>query len=329
MFDFTSYLINSALRFQNKHNLHQIKHEKQGNNDYLCRMKQQEEITIQTLANNEDIQIGYSDNDIVVVDSIQQFAEVKSAHVSMNAIVICTSGKVQAQMNGIQMELHKNQVAIVPQNVTVTDVMVSPDFNLKAMFLTNRILQSFLREKMNIWNETMYIHRLHIVTMDEDEIMFYTHFYDMLTLTIAKGKDNPLHTDIIQSLLRAAILALCGAMKLLLLPETGNERGNEQHFQRFLDLLHSSDVKHRTVNDYANELCISPKYLTAICKKNSGKTANEWITEQVLEDIRYYLRQTDLSIKQICDRLAFPNPSFFGKYVKDHFGMTPLQFRRK
>ena len=63
------------------------------------------------------------------------------------------------------------------------------------------------------------------------------------------------------------------------------------------------------------------------CKKNSGKTANEWITEHVLEDIRYYLRQTDLSIKQICDKLAFPNPSFFGKYVKDHFGMTPLEFR--
>ena len=30
-------------------------------------MKQHEEVTFQTLANNEDIQIGYSDNDIVVV----------------------------------------------------------------------------------------------------------------------------------------------------------------------------------------------------------------------------------------------------------------------
>ena len=308
-------------------------------------MKQHEEVTIQTLADNEDIQIGYSDNDIVVVDSIQQFTEVNTAHVSMNAIVICTSGKVQAQMNGIQMELHKNQVAIVPQNVTVTDVMISPDFNLKGMFLTNRILQSFLREKMNIWNDMMFIHRHYIVTMDEDEILFYTHFYDMLTLAIAKGKDNPLHTDVIQSLLRSAVLALCGAMKMKLSadssPLSARPEGalssestltsqlsiGKSHFQRFLDLLHSSDVKRHTVEAYASELCISPKYLTAVCKKNSGKTANEWITEQVLEDIRYYLRQTDLSIKQICDRLGFPNPSFFGKYVKDHFGMTPMEFR--
>ena len=290
-------------------------------------MKQHEEVTFQTLADNEDVQIGYSDNDIVVVDSIQQFEEINTAHVAMNAVVICTNGKVQAQMNGIQMELHKNQVAIVPKNVTVTDVMISPDFNLKALFLTNRILQSFLREKMNIWNDMMYIHRQHIVAMDEDEILFYTHFYDMLTLAIERCKENPYHTEIIQALLRSAILGLCGAMKWMLSANNHETHMTDGHFQRFLDLLHSTDVKHRTVEAYANDLCISPKYLTAICKKNSGKTANEWITEHVLEDIRYYLKQTDLSIKQICDRLGFPNPSFFGKYVKDHFGMTPLNFR--
>ncbi len=113
-----------------------------------------------------------------------------------------------------------------------------------------------------------------------------------------------------------------------MLSQVGNELStlnhkqstSQSHFQRFLDLLHANDVKRHTVEAYASEL-------TAVCKKNSGKTANEWITEQVLEDIRYYLRQTDLSIKQICDKLAFPNPSFFGKYVKDHFGMTPLEFR--
>ena len=307
-------------------------------------MKQYEEVTFQTLADNEDVQIGYSDEDIVVVDSIQQFTETRTAHVSMNAVVICTSGRVQAQMNGIQMELHKNQVAVIPQNVTVTDVMISPDFNLKAMFLTNRILQSFLREKMSIWNDMMYIHRHHVVTMDEDEILFYTHFYDMLTLAIERGKENPYHTEIIQALLRSAILGLCGAMKWMLTQadsklSTENHHCNatlskrelstgKSHFQRFLDLLHSSKIKRHTVDAYASELCISPKYLTVVCKKNSGKTANEWITEQVLEDIRYFLRQTDLSIKQICDRLGFPNPSFFGKYVKDHFGMTPMEFRK-
>jgi len=297
-------------------------------------MKQQEEITIQALANNEDFKIGYSDNEIVIVDSIQQFAETCNAHVAMNAIVICTSGKAQAQMNGVQMEFRKNQVGIIPQNVMITDVMISPDFNLRGIFLTNRILRSFLNEKISVWNDMMYIHRQHVVTMDEDETLFYTHFYDMLTLAVEKGKENPFHTEIIQSLLRSAILGLCGEMKWMLAQtdsklSTLNDKQSttQSHFQRFLDLLHTTDVKHRTVEAYANDLFISPKYLTTICKKNSGKTANEWITEHVIEDIRYYLKQTDLSVKQICNQLGFPNPSFFGKYVKDHFGMTPIEFR--
>ncbi|MBR1622282.1 MAG: AraC family transcriptional regulator [Prevotella sp.] len=92
--------------------------------------------------------------------------------------------------------------------------------------------------------------------------------------------------------------------------------------------MNTSHVKHRPVEYYASELCISPKYLSVICKNNSGKTANEWIREHVLEDIRYYLRNTDYSIKEICNQLGFPNPSFFGKYVKEHFGVTPAQFRR-
>ena len=248
----------------------------------------------------------------------------------MSPAVFCVKGRVQGLMNGLPMELHENQVAIVPPNVMITSIMVSPDFNLKAMFFTNSILQSFLREKMNIWNEVMYVHRLHILTIEKrEDMLFFTHFYEMLSLFIERGGDNPYSTDIIQSLLRAAVLALCAKLKEKLPAKEisyDSHTGNN-HFQRFLDLLSNSSTKHRTVASYADELCISPKYLSAICKKNSDKTATEWIREHVLEDIRYYLRQTDLSIKQVSDELQFPNPSFFGKYVKEHFGMTPSQLR--
>nr|WP_314996334.1 helix-turn-helix domain-containing protein [uncultured Prevotella sp.] len=45
--------------------------------------------------------------------------------------------------------------------------------------------------------------------------------------------------------------------------------------------------------------------------------------------ITNYLRTTDLSVKEISHRLGFPNTSFFGKYVKDHLGCSPLEYRRK
>ena len=284
---------------------------------------------LQTLTDNKDIHIGYSDKDIVIIDSIQKFAEISSAHVSMSAITICTSGKVQGTISGQRIELHQNQVAVIPQNVIVTDLMVSPDFNLKAMFLSNNIIQSFLCEKMGVWNKIMYMHELHILTMADEDIQLYIRFYDLLQSFFNKPADMPFRTDVIQSLLRGAVLGICGLLSRMA-PSMVCEQepaSSNTHFQRFLELLHSEHSKRHTVEYYANELCISPKYLSFLCKKQSGKTANEWITEHTMEEIRYYLKQTDLSFKQICDQLGFPNPSFFGKYVKDHFGMTPGQFR--
>ena len=287
------------------------------------------DITIQSLTEIEDIQISYLDKDIVLVDSIQKYVEVSSAHLSMNVIVFCIKGKIQALMNGQRLDLQEGQIAIVPPNVTVTDIMISPDFNLKAMFFTNRILQSFLREKISVWNDMMYIHRQYVFTLSDDHIDLYNHFYDMLLLSFSQKFNSRYHTDIIQSLFQAAILVCCGMLDQNLVSDSkvGHEKTADYHFKRFLDLLNASPYKRRSVASYANELYISPKHLTAIVKKSSGKTANQWIKERLLEEIRLYLKQTDLSIKQVSDKLDFPNPSFFGKYVKEHLGMTPGEFR--
>ena len=292
-------------------------------------MNMRKDITFQSLTEIEDIQIGYLDKDIVLVDSIQKYVEVSSAHLSMNVIVFCIEGKIQAVMNGQRLDLQKGQIAIVPPNMTVTDLMISPDFNLKAMFFTNRILQSFLREKIRVWNDMMYIHRHYVFTLSDDHIDLYNHFYDMLLLSFSQKFNSRYHTDIIQSLFQAAILVCCGMLEQELVYSSSirHEKTADYHFQHFLDLLNDSTCKRRSVASYASELCISPKHLTAIVKKCSGKTANQWIKERLLEEIRFYLKQTDLSIKQVSDKLDFPNPSFFGKYVKEHLGMTPGEFR--
>ena len=281
-------------------------------------MRRNEEITLQSLAEKEEVRIGYSDNDIVVVDSIQRFAEINAAHIAMNVIMVCSNGKIQARMNDMQLSLSKNQVAIVPQNVLVTDIMISPDFDMKAVFLTNSILQSLLRDKMMLWNDMMYVYHHHVITLDDDDVDNYSQFYDMLRVAVERSSKKPFREEVVQSLLKVALLALCGEMKLLLPDEylDDDARLSNTHFQRFLEVLHNSEVKYRPVEYYASELCISPKHLTSICKKISGKTASEWIREQVLEDIRYYLKKTDLSIKQVCNRVGFSNTSFFGKYVK-------------
>ena len=47
------------------------------------------------------------------------------------------------------------------------------------------------------------------------------------------------------------------------------------------------------------------------------------------EGITYYLKNSDLAIKEIANRLGFCNNSQFGTYVRRHFGMSPLQLRKQ
>ena len=299
----------------------------------------EEERRLQMIAEAKDaeatVSVDYSDDDIIIMDNVRLLNTPNSTRLQMNALIFCQNGRLQMDLNGIPTTFERNQLLICPPNTSVTNLMLTPDFDFHALFLTNRILLSFLREKISVWTEVLHVHQMHVVSISTEDMQLLSLFYQQLKAVINTHKDNPYRTEIIQSVLRAGILEICGSMKqaMLLMPMSAEEQDyplstTKNLFRQFLNLLGNTRAKHRPVEYYSRELCITAKYLSAVCKKCSGKTANEWIKEQVMEDIRYYLRSTDMSVKQISHLLGFPNTSFFGKYVKEHFGMTPVQFRR-
>lgn len=98
-------------------------------------------------------------------------------------------------------------------------------------------------------------------------------------------------------------------------------------YERFMDLLFLRHGKKWSVTFYASELCVTPKYLSSIVKKVSGKTPTEWINENTVHEIEYRLCHTQASIKEIAYELDFPNVSFFGKFFKSHKGISPKRYR--
>jgi AraC-like DNA-binding protein len=277
-----------------------------------------------------DYSVGYSDDDIILVTNAKLLAEPNPVRLEMNAVVLCTQGKAQMQLNGKATILAVGQMLVCPPNTSLTNFMLSPDFEFKAIFVSGRMLQSFLRERMKVWTQTFYVEKEHVVTIDEEDTSLLSSFYDTLYIFLYSKKERRVKGEVLQSFLRGAFLCLCEHLETMSGSDDSQEKPRPANslFQQFLGLLGSTPVKHRPVEWYASELCITPKYLSAVCKSSSGKTANEWIREHVLEDIRYYLKSTDLSIKQVSTKLGFPNTSFFGKYVKEHFGMTPFQLRQ-
>ena len=49
----------------------------------------------------------------------------------------------------------------------------------------------------------------------------------------------------------------------------------------------------------------------------------------ILMEAKYLLKYSGLSIQEVAYRLSFPNQSFFGKYFKQHTGMSPSTYRQR
>lgn len=98
---------------------------------------------------------------------------------------------------------------------------------------------------------------------------------------------------------------------------------------RFLVSVYENCHKQRTVQFYADEQHLSPYYFSSIIRERSGQSALQWITGVTMTFSRQYLECSEMSIKEIADRLNFPDQSTFGRYFKHHEGCSPSAFRKK
>lgn len=101
----------------------------------------------------------------------------------------------------------------------------------------------------------------------------------------------------------------------------------QQLFSKFIQLVSKYGYKNRHIDFYASHLFISPRYMSALIKKVSGKSAKEWIDDTVITRIKIELKHTDKQVRQISDEMDFPNPSFFCKFFKRMTGITSQEYR--
>lgn len=95
----------------------------------------------------------------------------------------------------------------------------------------------------------------------------------------------------------------------------------------FSTLVQTSFRQQRNVQAYAEQLHVTPKYLTETVKEITGRTAGELIDHFVILESKRLISETQLSILQIAEELHFSDQSFFGKYFKRHAGYSPKEYR--
>lgn len=77
----------------------------------------------------------------------------------------------------------------------------------------------------------------------------------------------------------------------------------------------------------AGELALSPSYFGDLIKKETGKTAQDYIQEKVIDVAKARIFDHNKSISQIAYELGFKYPQHFTRLFKLRVGSTPLEYR--
>ena len=111
------------------------------------------------------------------------------------------------------------------------------------------------------------------------------------------------------------------------LDNSGSRRSSYVH--DFMRLVHLHYTRERSVNFYASQLFISPKYLSLLVKEATGRSAARWIDHFVITEAKNLLRFSGKNVQQVAYALNFSNQSSFGKYFKHLTGMSPTEYQKQ
>lgn len=280
------------------------------------------------LLDNQDVAKRIADG-IWFLEGLQDIQKVStSSAIKMehNAIIHCRKGRLLLEIGGgKQLKAHEGQLILIPTEKLLHPMMVSTDVEVSSLIVSDKMLRTILGPQIGIWNSAIYMQETFVIDGKR-----WTNILRDHSLAIFQGGDLKLGNEITMSFLRTLLLIVC---EQLLRQEstskaidTSTDRDKEL-FNQFLILLGHEQHKRRQVSYYAERLYITPKYLSTVCTRVSGKSPMRWITDSVMEQCYTLLKTTNMSIKEISNQMGFPNPSFFGQYFRDEAGMTPLEYR--
>lgn len=238
-----------------------------------------------------------------------------------------TSGgvKFKLDMEEYEVETGGNIITFTPGQIISVESF-TPDFDADVMILSSQFMESLLVYLKGTIPMRFGMMRQVVFKNNEQEMQMQEVFVNAVK-HVSKQTDNPFRLQMVQHVMMAIFYASDK-------PQSISNKGDvirtnaDQLTKQFLELVKENFRQERQLKFYADELCITPRYLSRVVKECSGSSAADWIERYVVLEARALLKSTNMNIQQISDSLNFPSQTFFGKYFKRRVGMSPKEYRR-
>ena len=272
----------------------------------------------------------YTDDDIAIFENIRPFSPKYGKEVKLKCLIICfcEKGETTFSINHRIYTLKKAHCAILPPGTIISGGSDAPH-----TIKTTAISQNFLEEIMCINKETLNVmHYLYNNPIHPTgrATSYKMYLYKELLMTLIKEQTHAYSKQTRRHHFAGMICEMFALISEKIPTKEKIETKKERTagiVHDFIEAVSTDDGSHRSVSYYANKLCYSAKHLSYSVKQATGKTPLQIINAHAISQIKHKLKYSDTSMKCLADYFDFPSPSFFGKFVKAHTGVSPLQYR--
>lgn len=275
--------------------------------------------------------IDYVDENIVVLDNLDSsISRQGQFRLDCFLMVFCIQGKNSININGRICVLEAEHCAIMLPSTVIRNIQKNQTCKVRIVAISADFLKSVAHVHKDAWNVGYYLYHNPIFPINR-ETSYRFYLYKELALASINEKPRPFLKTAKRYLFSAIFCELLSKLHEDIsdkndVPDYRNDR-SMYIFRQFTQLVSEDDGSHRSVAYYADKLCYSAKHLSTVVKKICGRPPITIINEHAMDCIKYELKHSDKSVKEIADHFDFATPSFFGKFVKAHIGMSPLQYR--
>jgi AraC-like DNA-binding protein len=162
---------------------------------------------------------------------------------------------------------------------------------------------------------------------DNDEYSNRMEYLKILASKLA-DHDNICRYEIMLAMLRSMFMEILNRIVRNFRINTSEPKHRRRLLDEFVNTVSANPDK-REVAYFAERLCITPKYLSAIVADGTSFTAKEFIDRSAISTIKQLLRTTDLSVKQIAEQLNFSGSGNLCRFFKTNTGITISDFKRE
>ena len=270
----------------------------------------------------------YNDGEIYFADNIKSIPGLmKQFKVNFIAYVMVTEGRLSLDLNGVSYQLERNCSLFVDRKMVIDNVMHTENFSCIICAMSTDIGFGFFNK--SLIQSIMHIIANPVIKMDQAEVDLMMKYYELLVFKMDHQELN-MGRETVRDIIRCFAYDLLSNLNKHIDTDDDDDmlRQSDRIYHRFMLLLAENTNVNRSVKSYADELCVSPKYLTSVCRRHSDYTASELIATSIVSRIKQLLLYSDLSIKEVATEMGFDNLSFFGKYVRKHLGLSPNHYRK-